>query len=450
MHAQSCRGTGLAGACLELGVPLDTVGVEPVARVVGSDGRLDVGHLPWLWTQHPQKGRRVHGPGPHLRMGPTGVGVVGGRATHGAQAGAPRRGAVPSQPHAFPPAPGPAKNPKPSYFRVVWKPERAAMAGPKGLQPRDGVLESDGVAGGARLGEPYRALPSAGRSQVCTWESHEAICMTGSQSPRLETRSSWRPGPEQTEHRQAQAPETPAQLLHVPLLPMPTVHCACQCSCANASRAYWIGRLGERIRTCICARAALHGPCRSRHVRTSPGWCRELAQHPAAAITSRPRAPVAAHSPPPLLHTLDTHGQCVSSARVHREPRVKDLEAGPSCLAKGLAFPLQAAVCRAGLRRRRGRRAVGGRLIGLGHSWPPLQVDPALDVARPGELIKHRKLLDLKRVRHLLEVAVQRLCGGAWGTVGLCCSGRASLARSPWLVRWRMQVQAARGACPRE
>ncbi len=55
---------------LELVVLLQAIGVLSIARIIGTDRRLDIGYAPRLRPQHPQVGCRVHRPGPHL-------GVVG-------------------------------------------------------------------------------------------------------------------------------------------------------------------------------------------------------------------------------------------------------------------------------------------------------------------------------------------------------------------------------------
>jgi hypothetical protein len=47
---------------LELGMLLEAIGVLAVAPVVGTDRRFDICHVPWLGTEHAQKGGGVHRP----------------------------------------------------------------------------------------------------------------------------------------------------------------------------------------------------------------------------------------------------------------------------------------------------------------------------------------------------------------------------------------------------
>src|SRR5574341_2565024 len=53
---------------LELVVLIEPVRVLAVAAVGGAPGRLHVGHVPRLGTEHPQVGRGVHGPGADLEV----------------------------------------------------------------------------------------------------------------------------------------------------------------------------------------------------------------------------------------------------------------------------------------------------------------------------------------------------------------------------------------------
>lgn len=54
-------------AHLQLGVPLQSIGVLPIAAVVRANGGLHIHHLPGLWPQHTQESCGVHGPSPNLR-----------------------------------------------------------------------------------------------------------------------------------------------------------------------------------------------------------------------------------------------------------------------------------------------------------------------------------------------------------------------------------------------
>jgi len=53
---------------LKLIVHLQAVGVDAVAPIVRTNGRLHVGNFPGFRTQNAQKGSRVHGAGAHLRV----------------------------------------------------------------------------------------------------------------------------------------------------------------------------------------------------------------------------------------------------------------------------------------------------------------------------------------------------------------------------------------------
>ncbi len=45
---------------LKLRVLLQPIGIVAIAAIVGADGRLDVGHVPWLRPQHAQGGGGIH------------------------------------------------------------------------------------------------------------------------------------------------------------------------------------------------------------------------------------------------------------------------------------------------------------------------------------------------------------------------------------------------------
>lgn len=54
---------------LELRVPLHSVWIQAISRVVWADGGLHVSHAPGLRTQYSEEGGGIHGPCPHLRLG---------------------------------------------------------------------------------------------------------------------------------------------------------------------------------------------------------------------------------------------------------------------------------------------------------------------------------------------------------------------------------------------